>query len=48
MYEFAPFKKSDILKFNSSIQVPWELLEKEEYKKRNGIENFDCLYANKF
>lgn len=20
----------------------------EEYKKRNGIENFDCLYANKF
>lgn len=33
MYEFTPFRKSDILKFNSFIQVPRELLEREEYKK---------------
>lgn len=33
MYEFTPFKKSDILKFNSFIQVSRELLEREEYKK---------------
>ncbi len=33
MYEFTPFKKSDILKFNSFIQIPRELLEREEYKQ---------------
>ena len=33
MYEFTPFKKTDILKFNSFIQVPRELLEREEYKQ---------------
>lgn len=33
MYEFTPFKKLDILKFNSFIQVSRELLEREEYKK---------------
>ena len=33
MYEFTPFKKSDILRFNSFIQIPRELLEREEYKQ---------------
>ena len=33
MYEFTPFKKLDILKFSSFIQLPRELLETDEYKK---------------
>lgn len=35
MYEFTPYKKSDKLEFNSFIQVPRELLEREEYKILN-------------
>ncbi len=37
MYEFTPFKKSDILKFNSLFQ---------NYEQRH-YENLDFLYANK-
>lgn len=33
MYEFTSFKKSDKIKFNSFIQVPRELLERDEYKQ---------------
>ena len=32
MYEFAPFKKTDKLSFESFIQFPRELLNREEYK----------------
>lgn len=32
MYEFTPFKKTDKLKFESFIQFPRELLNREEYK----------------
>ena len=32
MYEFTPFKKTDKLSFESFIQFPRELLNREEYK----------------
>lgn len=32
MYEFTPFKKTDRLQFESFIQFPRELLNREEYK----------------
>lgn len=32
MYEFTPFKKTDKLQFESFIQFPRELLNREEYK----------------
>ena len=32
MYEFTPFKKTDKLSFESFIQFPRELLDREEYK----------------
>ena len=32
MYEFTPFKKTDKLSYESFIQFPRELLNKEEYK----------------
>lgn len=32
MYEFTPFKKTDKLSYESFIQFPRELLNREEYK----------------
>ncbi len=32
MYEFIPFKKTDKLSYESFIQFPRELLNREEYK----------------
>jgi len=45
MYNFVPFKKSDKFQIDSFIQVPRELLEREEYKSLtpNAIVLFSVL-----